>query len=297
MTKDWFEVGTRGHAYAALARMHGQWFADDDDVDDVDDDDEVVVEDDDDDDDIPLYLEGRDEIPADDDGDAGPDAEALQSRLAALEEEKAAYEARLADREVMTSGFSELTKVFREQAEAGKATAKTTAEPWEAVKKRLSKSFYDDPVAAMEEAMKYMVTNDIAPAFQSLQGEVSKTALAASRQGAKANDTNRMIMEKYSSEVEAAVKGLPAGSDVYERACQQVGMAHLTDLVAMQVELSAGTKEKAPRPTSNVNPSGSGGSRGTKKRSSKPRVLTTKQQEAANKMGVSFESYWNVING
>lgn len=294
---DWYEGQ---EALEVLQGMHLQWFGDVA-VDDDEVGDEGPVDDADDDpdeeEDIPLYLEGRDELPEEE--ETGPDPLELQAKLEAAQAEKAAYEARLADREAMTSGFSELAKVFKEQASVQGQAAQQQApgESWDAVKKRLSKSFYDDPVGAMEEAMRYMVANDIAPAFQTLKGELSKTAMTASRQAATMSETNKMIMERYRDEVEEAVKQLPASPDVYEKACQQVGMNHLTDLVAMQVEAATVAAKAPKRPTSNVKPGGGPASRGTGAKAPKRRVLTKAQQEAADRMGLSYEAYWNVMNG
>lgn len=285
-------------ALDVLSRLHHQWFAEDD----VALDDDVGLDNDDDDaddDDVPILLEGRDEIPSDE--PVGPSSDELQSRLDELEAQKQAYEQRLADREAMSSGFNQMAELLKRQQEAGQQSAlQQPGESYDALKKRLSKAFYDDPVAAVEEMLKHVVTHDVAPAFQNLQGELSKTARLTSRQVAAQSDTNKMILERFGDEVEEMVKSLPSTPDVYEKACQQVGMQHLTDLVQWQVEQTTATAAPASRkPTSNVKPSTTGpASRGTGTAApAKRRVLSRAEQATADAMGLSYEAYWNYLHG
>lgn len=283
--------------FETLASIHLQWFAEDDDEEDGV---EIDEEEDEEEDDIPILVEGRDEIPEEDDSEEeGPSREDLLRELEEIRSREEANRARLEDKETLSDGFQKLSQIL-EQQNSAQSQQQQSQETWDDVKKRLKDSFYDDPVAAMEEAMKYMVKSEIAPAFQELHGTVSKTAMATSRQMAAQNPTNKTILEKYGDEVEAAVKSLPPGPDVYERACQQVGMQHFTDIVQASVQEAMGaaaSSSKTSRPSSNMNPSGSSGSRGASpKKKAKRRVLTAAQREAADKMGLSYDAAWSVFN-
>lgn len=255
--------------------------------------DDTTTVDDDDEDDFEILVEGRDEIPPDNEetspADEGPSKEELLSELEVLRQKQTAAE----DRQTLQSGFDKLSQILEKQQSS--ATPTTPSEPqetWEDLKKRLSQNFYDDPVGAMDEMVRFAVQREIVPAFQQTQNQLAKTATLTSKQAASANPTNKLILENYGDEVEEMVKTLPPGPDVYDRACQQVGFNHLTDLVELKTKEQAAT---ASRPTSNVHPTGRSPSRGQQK-PKKRRVLTKQQREYADRVGLTYEAAWRYFN-
>lgn len=246
------------------------------DVDDYDDDEDGEFE---------ILVEGRDEIPSEE--DAGPTADELRAELERLKSEQATATARLSDRETFASGFDKLSALLEKQHAAGQ-TPTADAETWESLEKRLKKNFYDDPVESMKEMLQYFVRTEVGPAFQNVQNAVGQTALVTSRQMAAQDETNKIVLEKYSKEVEEVVKSLPSGPDVYERACRQVGMNHFTELLS---EMATGKSPSPSRPRSNVNPSGPGVGRPTTTSGKKRVVLTSADRAKADSMGMAYDDY------
>ena len=276
----------------SLQGMHLQWFAEAVEIEEEEDD---SLEDDS----VEFLVEGRDEIPPIEEEESGPSREELLRELTDLKERQSLVSSQLGDRKSLEEGFSKLSEALERQRESGNLKNEEALPSWEETKKRLAKNFYDDPMTAVEETLRYFVKSEIAPAFQQTQDMLSKTAVSTSKQLASSNDMNKMIMDRFHDEVEAAVKRLPQSPDVYEKACQQVGMNHFTDIVAFQVEESLkGTSGNATpttkRPTSNVNPSSIGnvGKSTHKER----RILTRDQKDWADKKGVSYEDAWAVFN-
>jgi len=271
-----------------LEGMHLQWFADG----------EVEIEDETEEEEIEFLVEGRDEIPEESKEDDGPSKETLMAELNALREKQSLVDNQLGDRKTLEEGFSKLSQALAEQKSAGNI-APESMPAWEEVKKKLAKNFYDDPMNAIEETLRYFVKSEIAPAFQQTQDMLSKTAVSTSKQLAVANPTNKMIMDKFGDEVEAAVKTLPHSPDVYDKACQQVGMNHFTDIVQFQVQeaLKEGGGQSAPTrsPSSNVMPSGVP-SVGKTSSNKTRRILTKDQKEWADRKGVTYEDAWAVFN-
>lgn len=269
-------------------KMHLQWFAQDD------DDDEIEIEDDDD---VEFLVEGRDEIPEETVEEEGPSREDLQRELNELKERQSLVAGQLGDRKSLEDGFNKLSQVLTEQRANQGLPENEQVPSWEEVKKQLGKNFYDDPMNAIEQAINHAVKYDIAPAFRQTQDMVSKTAISTSKHAAASNDMNKMIMDRFNDEVEETVKKLPHSPDVYEKACQQVGMNHLTDIVAFQVDeamKNSGSPTLAKRPSSNVMPSSvvTTGKSTSKER----RILTKDQREWADKKGVAYEDAWAVFN-
>ena len=282
----------------ALRRMHLQWFAEDDE--EVDPPIEGAVDEVEDEDDFQILVEGRDEIPPEEEEvprEEGPSREELLSELASLRARQELTTSQLGDRETLERGFDRLSQVLSSQQGASQQGT-GPQETWDDVKKRLSKDFYNDPMSALEEALKFAIRTEVAPAFHQTQELVSKTALTASRQAAEANPSNKTILDRYRKEVEEEVGRLPGGPDVYERACQTVGMRHFDELIEARLEAALAEKGSdrgaRPRPTSNVSPTGVG-SRATTKKTPR-RVLTIKQREAADAAGISYEAAWDYFN-
>lgn len=296
----------RNDAREALERMHLQWFAD------AQEDDETVDEDEpdeDDEDNFEILVEGRDEIPEEEPEptEEGPSRDELMSELEALKQQQQQANSQLGDRQTLESGFDKLSRILeqQQQGQASQQQQKGPQESPEQFKKRITKNFYDDPAASIEEMIDYAIQSKIAPAFQQTHDMVSKTAMSTSKQVAASNPTNKLILDRFGDEVEAAVKSLSPGPDVYDRACQQVGMSHFTDIVQAQVEeaVNGGSNEGSnaastgKKPTSNVNPAGNP-SRGAAPKASKAkkRVLTKDQRAAADRMGLTYESAWRYFN-
>lgn len=274
-----------------LEGMHLQWFADAE---------EVVVEEEEsaeEEEDFKIYIEGQDDIPEEEPEEEGPSKEELLAQLNRLQEQQAAATNQLGDRQTLEKGFQDLASVLTKQ-QAPQAPAQPT-ENWDQVKKRLAHDFYNDPMAAIEEALKFAIQTEVAPAFQQTQELLSKTAMTTSRQIAETNPTNKLILEKYRDEVDSAVRSLPPTPDVYEKACQQVGMNHFTDIMQEQVqamiqEQASGTETKKVLPKSNVMPTGVA-SRGVAK-TSKPKVLTKQQKALADAAGITYEAAYRYFN-
>lgn len=276
-----------------LERVHLQWFADAE---------EVVVEDEnveEDEEDFKIYIEGQDDIPEEEPEEEGPSKEELLSQLTRLQEQQAAATNQLGDRQTLEKGFQDLASVLTNQQQQQPTTAQPT-ETWDQVKKRLASDFYNDPMAAIEEALKFAIQTEVAPAFHQTQELLSKTAMTTSRQIAETNPTNKLILEKYRDEVDSAVRSLPPTPDVYEKACQQVGMNHFTDIMQEQVqamiqEQASGTAApKKALPKSNVMPTGVA-TRGVAK-TSKPKVLTKQQKALADAAGITYEAAYRYFN-
>ena len=271
-----------------LENMHLQWFADA----------EVEIESEEEEPEVEFLVEGRDEIPDEEPKEDGPSKEALMAELESLRQQQSLVSEQLGDRKTLEEGFSKLSQALVEQRENGNVAAENMPS-WEELKKKLSKNFYDDPMTAVEETLKYFVQSEIAPAFKQTQDMLSKTAISTSRQLAVANPTNKMIMDKFGDEVEETVKKLPHTPDVYEKACQQVGMNHFTDIVQFQVQeamSNAGNNNAVnSKPTSNVLPSGIV-SQGKTSNNKVRRILTKDQKEWADRKGVTYEDAWAVFN-
>ncbi len=114
--------------------------------------------------------------------------------------------------------------------------------------KGLEEKQYESPLATSQAYFEYMFKSVIAPMFQELQGTVSKTAVATAKQTASADPTNAFIMKMYGPEVEALVAKLPPGPDSYQKACAQVGMNHLSEVIDARIKEATASKQATPPP-------------------------------------------------
>ena len=161
-------------------------------------------------------------------------------------------------------------------------------------RKRIEELMVSDPVKGLEEMLGRYVAEQIAPAFQQLAGQTTATTLATSRSLAQQDPTNRMVMEKWGKEVEEVVRGLPPGPDVFDRACKQVAMGHLSEIIQLQVkEMEEKKKEEVP-PAKGAVPTVSGAAQGVAKRVVK---ITPKEYEEARLLGLDPLTYKQMKGG
>jgi hypothetical protein len=119
-------------------------------------------------------------------------------------------------------------------------------EDYASFKKKLADKAFTDPIEAMEEYFNRRIQEHIAPAYGQLAQQMSQVALGASKLQAMSDPMNKMVAEKWSREVDEAVKTLPPSVDVYAQACQRVAMNHIGDLVRMKVEEELNKKPEVP---------------------------------------------------
>jgi len=275
-----------------LERMHLQWFAD---AEEYPEGEPEVDNEPEEEEEFKIYIEGQDEIPEEPEEEEGPSKEELLAQLQQLQEKQSFAATQLGDRQTLEKGFKDLANVLTNQQQNQQQMLTKPTETWDQVKKRLAADFYTDPMAAIEEALKFAIQTEVAPAFHQTQDLVSKTAMSTSRQIAETNPTNKLILDKYRDEVDNTVKGLPSTPDVYEKACQQVGMAHFTEIMQEQVQsMMQEQPTKKVLPKSNVMPTGVA-SRGVAKQT-KPRVLTKEQKAMADAAGITYEAAYRYFN-
>lgn len=185
---------------------------------------------------------------------------------------------------------------MEEQKEQGvpKAQRKTLGE----LKKELSKKFFSDPTAAMEEYVEAYVAERVAPAFKQLYDQVLETGATAGQSAAVRDEQQKFIMEKYGAEVQTAYR---KNGGNYQAALRQVTVDHVDDVVKFRLEQSGadvgssggseggGADPRIAGQGRNVNPEGAGKpkrrgvvlSRGDRER----------LQQEANEKGLEFQAY------
>ncbi len=248
-----------------------------------------------------ILVEGVDDIPTE--APEGPTAEELIAEKAKLESQLAQIQG-VAGNTQAINGLQDILGKLASNQEAlqgtiaqGKTTPSSTPVPYADFKRDLTENYYTNPVENNEKLINYMFQNQLAPVLQNIQTQLQQTAALTSKQDALTDPMNKQIMDTYAPEVEEEAKRLLSLGDMnsYKNAIQTVKLSHLGDIVAKQIEegIQKGLeaeKLKGKQPAGS-NPSGGIGVGSTVGKSKGAvKILTAKDIERANKMGLDIST-------
>lgn len=283
---------TRNRFEEELAKLHLQWFAD---PEPAEGDGEAAggfspaYEED-----FDIFAEGDPNIPEEEPEEpAAPPPDPNEELKAKLEAMQASMQENAGSRDDQFAGVlrqldSTLKQMNRPQTEQQQ---QVTEESLKKLREQMNETVFDKPMdnfdQYMDQKFMYYLQNYIGPEFQRMNQMAQQTAQATSRQMAKQNDFNSIVMDEYGGEVEEMIsKGeVQPGPSMYEEACQRVGMKHFNDITAkqfqkmMEEQQQNGGRATAPARGSQPGSANVGGAPPPQGGGRKKRAILTPQQK------------------
>ena len=179
-----------------------------------------------------------------------PDLNTLMAQFGALQARLDGAKQNESQLQPVLAQIADLAQSIRDTQ--GKTQA-APVEDYATFMKKLEEKQYESPLSTSQAYFEYMFKTVIAPMFNELQGTVSKTAAVTAKQAASNDPTNAYILKTYGTEVESIASKLPPGPDLYQRACAQVGMLHLGEIVDARVRETQVQAKPVP-PAKNASP-------------------------------------------
>lgn len=166
---------------------------------------------------------------------------ALEAQIAELTAQKEALS--VAPTPPTDGGMAALAEAIAKMNKAPEPVQAPSKEiDYEAILKEVDTNFYKD---APSQSMLKLMT----PVLQQMKAETNKVtqtqAVQISKLTALADESNKQLYGKYSTEIEEVAKGLGAGESVYQQAIAQVKLNHIEDIIAERTQSSLATQVAA----------------------------------------------------
>lgn len=190
-----------------------------------------------------------------------PDEAKTQEKIESLRERLEGGESSTAE------AMKEVAATLKEMREQPKnEQSEETVEDLQELRKKLADGFYDDPMTAVDtwidKRLNKYEREKLQPAFNQMASVLKDTTLDGSKRAATEDETGKFVMEHYADEVEQLVTSgqVQIGPGAYKKAVNQVGSAHLDELLDWKIEqrdkkqADESDEEVTRKPGRNANP-------------------------------------------